>query len=111
MESQVWSHPEVARRLKEDFIVASLYCDINRIELPVEQQYYSKDLNSEVMTLGNLNADLQASKFGSNSQPYYFYIDEKGTKLAEEGYPYIPDVQKFIAHLDRVKAKYKELHP
>lgn len=111
MESQVWSQPEVAKRLKEDFIVASLYCDINRIQLPEDQQYFSKDLNSEVMTLGNLNADLQASKFGANSQPFYFYIDADGVRLAEEGYPYDPDVQKFIRHLDNVKAKYKELHP
>jgi len=111
MESQVWSKPEVAKILKEDFIVASLYCDINRIELPKDEQYYSKDLNSDVTTLGNKNADLQASKFGSNSQPYYFYVDAKGRKLADQGYSYDPDVQKFIAHLEKVKAKYKELNP
>lgn len=111
MESQVWSKPEVAKILKEDFIVASLYCDINRIELPKSEQYYSKDLNSDVTTLGNKNADLQASKFGSNSQPYYFYVDAKGRKLADQGYSYDPDVQKFIAHLEKVKAKYKELNP
>jgi thiol:disulfide interchange protein len=111
MEAQVWSKPEVARRLKEDFIVVSLYCDMNRIQLPPDQQYFSKDLNSQVVTLGNKNADLQAAKFGSNSQPFYFYIDENGTKLAEEGYSYNPDVQRFVDHLDKVKAKYKELHP
>lgn len=107
MESQVWSKPEVAKRLKEDFIVASLYCDINRIELPKNEQYFSKDLNADVITLGNKNAAIQASKFGSNSQPFYFYIDENGNKLAEEGYSYDPDVQKFVDHLDKVKAKYK----
>ncbi|MFI5196501.1 MAG: cytochrome c biogenesis protein CcdA [Chitinophagales bacterium] len=111
MESQVWSKPEVARRLKEDFIVVSLYCDINRIELPIEQQYFSKDLNSQIVTLGNKNADLQASKFGSNSQPFYFYVDENGNKLIEEGYSYDPDVEKFIAHLEKVKANYKKGHP
>ncbi len=110
MESQVWSKPEVAKRLKEDFIVVSLYCDINRIELPKEQQYFSKDLNSQVTTLGDKNADLQASKFLSNSQPFYFYVDENGNKLADEGYSYDPDVQKFVAHLDKVKAKYQNLH-
>ena len=110
MESQVWSQPEVAKRLKEDFIVVSLYCDLNRIELPKEQQYFSKDLGSQVTTLGNKNADLQASKFGSNSQPFYFYVDENGNKLVEEGYSYDPDVQKFIDHLDRVKANYKKAH-
>jgi len=111
MESQVWSKPEVAKLLKEDFIVVSLYCDINRIELPKDQQYFSKDLNSQVITLGNKNADLQASKFGANSQPFYFYVDENGNKLADEGYSYNPDVQKFVDHLEKVKANYKKTHP
>jgi thiol:disulfide interchange protein DsbD len=111
MEAQVWSKPEVAKILKEDFIVASLYCDMNRIELPMKEQYFSKDLNSQVVTLGNKNADLQASKFGSNSQPFYFYVDENGTKLIEGGYSYDPDVQKFVKHLETVKANYKKTHP
>ena len=111
MESQVWSKPEVAKLLKEDFIVVSLYCDFNRIELPKSQQYFSKDLNADVVTLGNKNADLQASKFGSNSQPFYFYVDENGNKLADEGYSYNPDVQKFADHLEKVKANYKKTHP
>jgi len=111
MEGQVWSDPGVAKRLKEDFIVASLYCDFNRIKLPKEQQYFSKDLNSLVITVGNKNSDLQASKFGANSQPFYFYIDENGNKLADVGYSYDPDVAKFIAHLDKVKEKYKSTHP
>lgn len=110
MESQVWSKPEVAKLLKEDFIVVSLYCDINRIELPKDQQYFSNDLNSQVTTLGNKNADLQASKFGSNSQPFYFYVDENGNKIVDEGYSYDPDVQKFVAHLEKVKANYKKAH-
>ncbi|MCW3123815.1 MAG: protein-disulfide reductase, partial [Flavipsychrobacter sp.] len=110
MESQVWSKPEVAKLLKEDFIVVSLYCDMNRIQLPKEQQYFSKDLNAQVVTLGNKNVDLQASKFGSNSQPYYFYVDEQGNKLADEGYSYDPDVQKFVDHLEKVKANFKKAH-
>jgi len=111
MESQVWSKPEVAKLLKEDFIVVSLYCDINRIELPKDQRYFSKDLNSQVTTLGNKNADLQASKFGANSQPFYFYVDEQGNKLADAGYSYNPDVEKFVAHLEKVKENYKKTHP
>ncbi|MES2701633.1 MAG: cytochrome c biogenesis protein CcdA [Bacteroidota bacterium] len=111
MESQVWSKPEVAKRLKEDFVVASLYCDVNKIDLPKAEQYFSKDLNSQVVTVGHRNAAIQAAKFGSNSQPFYFYVDENGNKLIEEGYAYDPDVQKFIAHLDRVKENYKKTHP
>ena len=111
MESQVWSKPEVIKRLKEDFIVVSLYCDINSVQLPKEQQYFSKDLNAQVTTLGNKNSDLQAAKFESNSQPFYFYVDENGNKLAEAGYSYDPDVQKFVDHLDKVKENYKKGHP
>lgn len=107
MEAQVWSKPEVAKRLKEDFIVASLYCDYDKKDLPKEQQYYSKILGADVVTVGDRNEDLQASQFGANSQPFYFYIDENGNKLADEGYGYDPNVQKFIDHLDKVKEKYK----
>ena len=111
MEGQVWSNPEVARRLKEDFIVVSLYCDVSKIELPLDQQYFSKDLNQQVVTLGNKNSDLQASKFGSNSQPFYFFVDENGNKLIEGGYSYDPDIEKFVHHLEQVKANYRKTHP
>lgn len=111
MESQVWSKPEVANRLKNDFIVASLYCDYDKKDLPKEQQYYSKALQADVVTVGDRNEDLQADKFGANSQPFYFFVDADGHKLAEGGYGYNPDVQKFVDHLEKVKAKYKELNP
>ncbi|MFA6150203.1 MAG: thioredoxin family protein [Chitinophagaceae bacterium] len=111
MEGQVWSHPEVMKRLKEDFVVVSLYCDYNNELLPESEQYDSKILGSRVETVGNKNADYQATQFNTNAQPFYFFIDEQDRKLAEEGYDYNPDVSKFIAHLDAVKAKYKELHP
>lgn len=111
MESQVWSKPEVADRLKNDFIVASLYCDYDKKDLPKEQQYYSKALQADVVTVGDRNEDLQADKFGANSQPFYFFVDADGHVLAEGGYGYNPDVQKFVDHLEKVKAKYKELNP
>jgi thiol:disulfide interchange protein DsbD len=107
MESQVWSNPEVMKRLKEDFIIVSLYCDYDKIELPKDKQFFSKELNAQVVTLGDWNEAMQAAKFNSNSQPLYFYVDENGNKLADKGYSYDPDAQKFIAHLDAVKERYK----
>lgn len=111
MEGQVWSDPEVMKRLKEDFVVVSLYCDFNNENLPESEQYESKVLGSKVVTVGNKNADYQATQFNTNAQPFYFFVDEQDRKLAENGYDYNPDVAKFIAHLDAVKAKYKELNP
>lgn len=110
METQVWSSPEVMKRLKEDFIVASLYCDAS-VDLVKGDEYVSKERDVEVATLGDKSLDIQITKFNSNTQPFYFFVDENGTKLAENGYPYDPAVSKFVDHLERVKAKYKELHP
>jgi thiol:disulfide interchange protein DsbD len=110
MEGQVWSNPEVMKRLKEDFVIASLYCDYDKLDLPKSEQHFSQALQSEVVTLGDKNEDLQATKFNSNSQPFYFYVDENGNKLADSGYSYNPDVQRFINHLERVKENYKKTH-
>lgn len=108
MEGQVWSDPEVMQRLKEDFVIASLYVDVHHIELQPSEQFNSKALEKQVETLGDKNADLQVSRFGANTQPYYFFLDGSERKLAEEGYGYDPSVEKFIELLDRVKEEYKK---
>jgi thiol:disulfide interchange protein len=111
MEGQVWSDPEVMKRLKEDFVVVSLYCDYNNEELPEAEQYDSKILGARVVTVGNKNADYQATRFNTNAQPFYFFIDSEDRLLADKGYDYNPDIARFIAHLEAVKKKHKELNP
>ena len=111
MEGQVWSNPEVMNRLKNDFVVLSLYCDYNEKDLPEAEQYVSKALGSKVVTVGNKNADYQATRFNAQGQPLYFFIDAQDHDLADKGVGYDPDVDKFIKHLDSVKVKYKELNP
>ena len=111
MEAQVWSDPEVMKRLLNDFIVVSLYCDYDGEKLPEAERYDSKILGSRVETLGDKNEDYQAAKFNSNTQPFYFFIDENDNVLADKGYPYDPNIGMFIKHLDGVKEKYKALHP
>ncbi len=110
MESAVWSDAQVMKMLKEDFVVASLYCDFDKVELPKSEQRFSKILNADIVTIGDANEAIQAEQFGANSQPFYFFVDAAGNRLAEKGYGYDPSVSKFIAHLEGVKAKYKELH-
>ncbi|MBK7692424.1 MAG: thioredoxin family protein [Bacteroidetes bacterium] len=110
MEAQVWSDPEVMKRMKERFIVASLFADVDNISLPESEQYDSKFLRSKVTSIGDKNEDIQATKFNSNSQPYYFFIDENEVKLADKGYGYDPNPASFVKHLDAVLAKYEEMH-
>jgi len=107
MEGQVWRDPEVMQRLKEDFVIVSLYVDVHKIELLQSEHYFSKVLDKQVETLGDKNADLQVTKFGANTQPYYFFLDANENRLMEEGYGYDPDIQKFINLLDKAKQEYK----
>lgn len=112
MEGQVWSDPEVMQRLKDDFVIASLFTDVHKgVDIPMGEQYYSGSLGKQVETLGERNSDIQVSRYGSLVQPLYFFLDKDEKLLAPEGYPYIPSVSKFVAHLDRVIAEYKKRNP
>jgi thiol:disulfide interchange protein DsbD len=106
MESQVWSDPEVMRRLKENFVIVSLYVDVQDIDLQENEEYYSEALGMKITTLGNKNADMQVSKYGANSQPYYFFLDNEEKRLIPDGYGYDPDIKKFIALLDKAVEKF-----
>ncbi len=92
METQVWSDPEIMKMLKEEFVIASLFVDVHdpSVMLPVGEQFYSEDLGKEVESLGDLNTHLQVSRFGSNSQPNYFFLDGNEERLLQEGYGYQP---------------------
>jgi thiol:disulfide interchange protein DsbD len=111
METQVWSNPEVLRRLKEGFIIVSLYCDATQVDIPEKEQFESDFLGTRVTSLGQYNSHLQATKYNANTQPFYFFVDENEKLMADKGYGYDADVQKFITHLDAVKAKFKEHNP
>ncbi|NDC76527.1 MAG: protein-disulfide reductase [Chitinophagia bacterium] len=106
MEAEVWSDPEVMRRLKEDFVIVSLYVDVQDIELPEAEHYRSEALGKKVFTLGDKNADMQVTRFQANSQPYYFFLDNEEKRLVPEGYGYDPDIAKFIRLLDEAKGKF-----
>jgi thiol:disulfide interchange protein DsbD len=109
MEGQVWSDPEVMKRLKNNFVIASLYVDVHRgVDLPISEQYYSEALRKHVEDLGERNTDISISKFGVHSQPYYFFLDANEQRLAPEGYGHDLSVSNFIKHLDGVIVEYKK---
>ena len=111
METQVWSDPKIMKRLKEDFIIVSLYCDAFNVPLVAGKEYFSKTRNQKITSLGDQCLDLQISMLNTNQQPNYFFVDGAKTPLTASGYSFDPSTDKFAAHLDAVKAKFKELHP
>lgn len=101
MENEVWSNPDVLKRLKKDFVIISLYTD-EKSPLPPEQVYTNKN-GKTIADVGSKNLDYEQSKFGLISQPLYMFLDLEGNPLSEQRYGYDPDIQKFINHLDKVK--------
>jgi thiol:disulfide interchange protein DsbD len=98
MENAVWPDPEVLKRLKNDFVVISLYVD-DRTELSEAEKYVSKYTGKKVKTLGNRNVDLQVSKFNSNAQPLYVIVDAEGNPLTVT-HGYKEDIAGYISFLD-----------
>ena len=107
MEHYVWTDTEVKKILNEDFIMVSLFCDENTIELP-ENEWVTDDKGKTLKTLGRRNGYLQRSQFNMNAQPYYVIIDADGKVLTKENYKYDRDVQKFIDWLNEGKNNFKK---
>jgi len=80
MEASVWPDKEVLRRLREDYVLISLYVD-DKTALSQEEKYESAFSGKKVNSIGQKWSDFQASKFGTNSQPYYVIADHDGNVL------------------------------
>ncbi len=106
MEHYVWSDPEVKRILNEDYVMVSLFCDANTIELP-ESEWVTTESGRTIKSLGQKNLNYQKTAFNMNAQPYYVIIDADGNVLTKENYKYDRDVQKFIDWLNEGKSNFK----
>ncbi len=100
MEARVWSDPRVLKRLKEDYVVVSLYTD-DKTDLPVAEQFDSKILGTKVNTVGKKFKHLQAERFNTISQPYYVLLgtDEKELVSPPIGVEF--DIDKYLQYLDK----------
>ena len=98
MEESVWPDPQVLKRLKEDYILASLYVD-DRTELEPDEQYVSAFSGKKIRRVGQKWSDLQQSRFGVNAQPYYVVVDGNGNQLVP-AQAYNEDIKNYIDFLD-----------
>ncbi|MBO9639297.1 MAG: thioredoxin family protein [Siphonobacter aquaeclarae] len=106
MEETVWSQPEVLKRLREDYVIVSLYVD-DKTELPESAHYVSRVDGKLKTTIGDQNLDFEIEKYNFNAQPLYVLIDPKNdAKPLVKAVAYEPNVEKFIHYLDEGKAKF-----
>ena len=106
MEAEVWSNPEVLKRIREEFVLISLYVD-ESTELPDSEQY-TNQAGEKIVTVGDKNKDYEITKFGFNAQPLYMFLDLNGNPLSDVKYGYDSNVKKFINHLENVKKKFEK---
>ena len=110
MEEQVWSAAHVKNTLANDVVLISLYVD-ERIDLPKEQQYETTmaGKTKKVKTTGDKWMVLQANSYGTNSQPYYVFLNHDEETLVENAnYQDYGTVDLFTDWLNRGLQEFKK---
>ena len=96
MEARVWSDPQVLQKLRNDYVIVSLYVD-DKTRLP-EEQWVTTESGKVLKDVGRVNSHLVLQRFGVNSQPNYFILDAEGNTLrGPRGYNL--DVDAFVNFL------------
>jgi len=108
MEENVWTDPEVYMRLKEKYVLVSLYVD-DRKPLPENEQYISNFSGKKIKTVGNKWSDMQATYFNSNTQPYYVLLSPN-EELLTPPVGYTPQKGDYLKFLDCGLDAMKELN-
>ena len=110
MEEQVWSAAHVKNTLANDVVLISLYVD-ERIDLPKEDQYETTmaGKTKKVKTTGDKWMVLQANSYGTNSQPYYVFLNhDKETLVENANYQDYGTVDLFSDWLNRGLTEFKK---
>ena len=110
MEDNVWTDPEVKKKLTTDFVIVSLFVD-DRKELPKEKQEEVDWDGDKVLleTEGLKWGFFQTSKYKISAQPYYVVINHNEQALSSGiGYDTGKDVEVFKRWLDESLTQFKK---
>uniref|UniRef100_A0AB33J2C7 Cytochrome c biogenesis protein CcdA n=1 Tax=Prevotella sp. GTC17254 TaxID=3236794 RepID=A0AB33J2C7_9BACT len=99
MEAAVWTNPLVADKLKNDYVLISLYVD-DRKPLAEPMEVVENGKKRTLRTVGEKWSYLQRSKFGANVQPFYVLLDTKGMPLTKS-YSYDKNVSHYLDFLNK----------
>ena len=80
MENNVWSEENILSILKNEIVLISLYVDDKR-PLPKDKQFYSKETDSQIETIGDKWTDFMLTRYKTNTQPLYVLIDTNEKNL------------------------------
>lgn len=106
MEAAVWTDPQVAKILKEDYILISLYVD-DKTPLSEPIEIEENGQKRKLRTVGDKWSYLQRHKFGANAQPFYVTLDHAGKPLSKS-YSYDENIQKYLEFLNQGLNNYRK---
>ena len=107
MEAEVWSNPEVKRKLSEDFVLVSLYVDKkNSLPLELQKEVLWNSSSRKLKSVGDRWSYLQNTKYQSSTQPQYWIIDGDENHFSDST-SYDSDIDKYIEWLDKGLDKFK----
>ena len=101
MEGTVWADPRVASKLKNDYVLISLYVDD---KTPLKEPLVVTDSQGNQKTLRTVGAKwsyLQSHKFGANAQPFYVAVDPTTGKPLTGSRGHNKDVAAYVDFLDQ----------
>ena len=104
MEAAVWSNPQVADMLNNQYVLISLYVD-DKTPLPQPIEIAENGQQRTLRTVGDKWSYLQRTKFGANAQPFYVLLDDKGQPLAPSR-SYDEDIPAYLQFLRQGLSRY-----
>ena len=108
MEAAVWTDPRVADKLKNQFVLISLYVDD---KTPLKEPFEVTDAEGNKKTLRTVGAkwsSLQSHKVGANAQPFYVMLDPATGKPLSGSRAYDEDIDKYLEFLGEGISKYNQ---
>lgn len=100
MEASVWTDPQVADILNNDYILISLYVDDKRLLAKTMEVTLPDGTRKTLRTIGDKWSYLQQSKFGALVQPFYVPVDAQGNVLGGS-FSYKEDVGEYVEFLKK----------
>ena len=107
MEGTVWADPRVSSKLKNDYVLVSLYVDD---KTPLKEPIVVTDAQGNEKTLRTVGAKwsyLQSHKFGANAQPFYVAVDPTTGKPLTGSRGHNKDVSAYLDFLNQGLRNFK----
>ena len=105
MEAAVWTDPRVADKLRNQYVLISLFVDD---KTPLAEPIEVTDEQGNTKTLRTVGAKwsyLQSHKFGANAQPFYVIVDPTTGKPLTGSRAYDEDIDGYLEFLDKGLSK------